>query len=185
MCPCILRCFTGAYGNYALKATAIENKENFGEEAAQTLQNNFYADDLLKAVANEDVAVQIIKKVTEMCYEGGFNLTKFTSNSKRVLQSIPEKDRRAGVKDKDLAKNLPEDQVLGVLWIIEDDAFGIKVAPKSKTMIRGGVLSVLSSVCDPIGFGARFLLKGKQILQKLCQQGLKWDEELPKETAVE
>ena len=185
MCPCILRCFTGAYGNYALKATAIENKENFGEEAAQTLQNNFYADDLLKAVANEDVAVQIIKKVTEMCYEGGFNLTKLTSNSKRVLQSIPEKDRRAGVKDKDFAKNFPGDQVLGVLWIIEDDAFGIKVAPKSKPMIRGGVLSILSSVCDPIGFGARFLLKGKQILQKLCQQGLKWDDELPKETAVE
>ena len=165
--------------------TAIENKEKFGEEAAQTLQNNFYADDLLKAAANEDIAVQLIKKVTGMCSEKGFNLTKFTSNSKKVLQSIPEKDRRAGVKDKDLAKTLPEDQVLGVLWIIENDAFGIKVALKSKPMARRGVLSVLSSVCDPLGFGARFSLKGKQILQKLCQQGLKWDEELTKEAAVE
>ena len=78
--------------------TASENKEKFGEEAAQTLKNNFYADDLLKAAANEDIAVQLIKKVTGMCYEKGFDLTKFTSNSKRVLQSIPEKDRRAGVK---------------------------------------------------------------------------------------
>ena len=48
-----------------------------------------------------------------------------------------------------------------------------------------GVLFVLSSVYDPLGFGAPFLLKGKQILQRLCEQGLKWDEELPKETAVE
>ena len=94
MWPCILRCFTGAYSNYALKVTAIENKDKFGEEAAQTLQNNFYADDLLKTVANEDNAVQIIKKVTGMCYEGDFNLTKFTSNSKRVQQSIPEKDEQ-------------------------------------------------------------------------------------------
>ena len=43
----------------------------------------------------------------------------------------------------------------------------------------------MSSIYDPLGFGAPFLLKGKQILQKLCDQGLKWDEELSKETAVE
>ena len=84
---------SGACSNYALKMTAIDNKEKFGEEAVQTLQNNFYMDDMLKSVANEDIAVQLIKKVTGMCHEGGFNLTKFTSNSKRVLQSIPEKDR--------------------------------------------------------------------------------------------
>ena len=49
--------------------TVIENKEKFGAEAAQTLQNNFYVNDLLKSVANEDIAVQLIKKVTGMCYE--------------------------------------------------------------------------------------------------------------------
>ena len=147
-------------------------------------QNNFYVDDLIKLVTNKDMAVQLIK-VTGMCHEGGFNMTKFTSKRKRVLQSIPEKDRRPGVKDKDLVIDLPEDQVLGVFWNIEDDAFGFKVALKSKPMTRRGVLSVLCLVYDPFGFEAPFLLKGKQILQKLCEQGLKWDEELPKETAVE
>ena len=147
-------------------------------------QNNFYVDDLIKLVTNKDMAVQLIK-VTGMCHEGGFNMTKFTSKRKRVLQSIPEKDRRPGVKDKDLVIDLPEDQVLGVFWNIEDDAFGFKVALKSKPMTRRGVLSVLCLVYDPFGFEAPFLLKGKQILQKLCEQGLKWDEELPKETDVE
>ena len=66
--------------------------------------------------------------------------------------------------------------MLDVLWNIEDDAFGFNLALKSKPMTRKGVLSVLSSVYDPLGFGAPFLLKGKQILQKLCEQGLKWDE---------
>ena len=64
---------SGACSNYALKMTAIETKEKSGEEAAQTLQNNFYVDDLLKSVANEDIAVQLIKKLTGMCHEGGFN----------------------------------------------------------------------------------------------------------------
>ena len=48
---------SGACSNYALKITAVENKEKSGEEAAQTLQNNFYVNDLLKPVANEDIAV--------------------------------------------------------------------------------------------------------------------------------
>ena len=51
-------------------------------------------------------------------------------------------------------------------------------------MTRRGVLSALGSVYGPLKFGALFL-KGKQILQRLCEQGLKWDEELPKETAAE
>ena len=75
--------------------------------------------------------------------------------------------------------------MLGVLWNIEEDAFGSRVTLKSKPITRRGVLSILKSVYGPLGFGAPFLLKGKQILQKLCEQGLKWDEELPKETAVE
>ena len=176
---------SGACRNYALKITAVENKEKFVEEAAQTLQNNFYVDDLLKSVANEDIAGQLIKKVTGMCHKGGLNLTKFTSNSKRVLQSIPEKDRRLGVKDKDLVKDFPEDHVFSVLWNIEDDAFGFKIALKSNPMTRRGIFSVLSAVYDPLRFEAPSLLKGIEILQKLCKRGLKWDEELPNETAVE
>ena len=75
--------------------------------------------------------------------------------------------------------------MLGVLCNIEDEAFGFKVALKSKPVTRRDVLSVWSSVYDPLGFGAPFLLKEKQILQKLCEQGIKWDEELAKEIAVE
>ena len=71
-----------ACSNYALKVTAIENKEKFGEKAAQTLQNKFFVDDLLKSVANEDIAVQLIQKVTGLCHEGGFNLTKLQATVK-------------------------------------------------------------------------------------------------------
>ena len=52
-------------------------------------------------------------------------------------------------------------------------------------MTRRGVLFVLSSVYDSLGFGTPFLLKGKQILQKLYEQGLKWGKEVPKEIAAE
>ena len=43
--------------NYGLKRTSIDGKDQFGLEAAKTLQNNFYVDDLLKSEAQEDQAV--------------------------------------------------------------------------------------------------------------------------------
>ena len=52
-------------------------------------------------------------------------------------------------------------------------------------MTRRGVLSALSSIYDPLGFGTPFLLKGKQIIKKLCQLNLKWDEDIPDEISKE
>lgn len=43
-----------------------------------------------------------------MSHEGDFNLTKFASNIKRVVQSIPDKNIRFSVKDKDLVRDLPD-----------------------------------------------------------------------------
>ena len=56
-------------------------------------------DDLLKSVKDLDTAKTIVKNVINMCRSGGFDLTKFISNSKELLISIPEDKRRPGVKD--------------------------------------------------------------------------------------
>ena len=77
--------------NYALKRTSIDGKDQFELEAAKILQNNFYIDDLLKSVAQEVQTIQLIKNGKAMCSSGGFKLTKFICNNKRVLQFIPEK----------------------------------------------------------------------------------------------
>ena len=85
--------------------------------------------DLLKSV-EDDNATHLIKKMRSVCLEGGFNLTESCSNSKRVLLSIPEEHRKAGMKNEDLLSNLPEEQVLGVLWKTEKDLLGFKVSIK-------------------------------------------------------
>ena len=159
---------SGACSNYALRRTAIEIENKYGKDAAEMLKNNFYVDDMLKVVENEDKAIGLMKGVKSMFQEGGFNLTKFTSNSKGVLQCIPEKDRKMAIKNSDLLGSLPEERALGVLWNVENDTLGFKVNLKEKPLTRRGVLSVLSSIYDPLGFGAPFL-KGNRIIQKVCQ----------------
>ena len=149
------------------------------------MQNNFYVDDLLKSVAQEDQAIQLIKNVKAMCLSGGFKLTKFLSDNKRVLQSIPKKERRIGVKDKDLVPDLPSEQALGVLWNTETDNFGFKVTLKQKPMTRRGLLSIISSVYDPLDLAAPFLLQGKLINQEFCRANLGWDEVIPEKIQIQ
>ena len=72
------------------------------------MKNNFYVDNLLKSIENEDMVVHLIEKVIGMSHEGDFNLTKFASNIKRVVQSIPDKIIRFSVKDKDLVRDLSD-----------------------------------------------------------------------------
>ena len=140
---------------------------------------------MLKSVENEDKAITFRKDVKLMCQEGGFNLTKFACSSKRVLQSIPEKDRKMGVKNSDLLGSLPKERGIGALWNAENNTLGFKDNLKETPLTRRGVLPVLSSIYDLLGFGAPFLLKGKQIQQKLCQLNLKWDEDIPDEISNE
>ena len=157
--------------NYVFHRTSIDGEDQFGKAAAKTLQDNFYVDDLLKSLDNEKEAIKLIKNVKAMC-ESGFKLTKFLSNSKQVLQSIDEADRRQGVKDKDLMGDLPADRALGVLWDTKTDKFGFRVTLRSKSWTRSGQLSVISSVYDPLGFATPFLLQGKLVIQQLCKENL-------------
>ena len=75
--------------NYALKRTADDHEAEFGNEAADTLRRNFYVDDVLKSVRTDEYAVQLVRNVKGICRKGGFNHTKFVSNSVGVNKSIP------------------------------------------------------------------------------------------------
>ncbi|KAK3719743.1 hypothetical protein QZH41_001947 [Actinostola sp. cb2023] len=50
---------------------------------------------------------------------------------------------------------------------------------KDRPLTRRGILSTVSSIYDPLGLVAPFLLRGKRILQLLCKEGLDWDEPIP------
>ena len=52
---------------------------------------------------------------------------------------------------------------------------------QDKPLSRRGILSTVSSVIDPLGLVAPFILTGKRILQELCLDGVGWDDEIPDE----
>ena len=107
-------------------------------------------------------------------------MTKWVSNSREVLASIPEHHRAKQFKELDLDKEkLPIERALGIEWNTESDSFAIKVAIKDRALTRRGILSMVSSIYDPLGFLSPFTLKAKQILQGLCKVKSGWDEIIP------
>ena len=163
--------------NYALRKTAADNETKYGTKVAEILRNNFYVDDMLKSVSNEETAIKLIRGIRKICADGGFHLTKFASNNKQVLASIPEDQHRKSVFDQDLECGmLPTEKAMGIYWNIEEDNIGFEVRLKEKPNTKRGMLSVVSSIYDPLGLVSPFILEGRQIVQKLCFSKFNWDE---------
>lgn len=168
--------------NLALRTAANDGVNEFGVETASFIKENFYVDDGLKSVPTVPEAIDMIRNSTEMCMRGGFRLHKFMSNSKEVVESTPMESRAKEIKELDLNRDLlPSERVLGVEWNIENDAFKFRITLKDKPLTRRGILSTVSSIYDPLGIAAPFLLRGKRILQLLCKESIGWDDAIPDE----
>ena len=136
-------------------------------------------DDLLKSLPSEDEAVQLALQLIELLSRGGFRLTKFMSNSRNVLAQLPPKDilGSPGISqpfDLDL-DSLPVERALGVLWNVGQDTLEIKVVPKQLAPTKRGILKQTSTIIDPLGLVAPFVLRAKLILQELWRLGFDWD----------
>lgn len=166
--------------SYALKWTAEDNTGCFSTEATNTVKNNFYVDDLVKAVDTENHAIRLCKELTSLYASGGFKLTKWINNNRAVLDSIPEYERAKVIKNLDLeTENVPLERALGVQWSAEEEAFMFQVTTKERPCSRRGILSMVSSIYDPLGCLAPLTFPAKRILQELCRQNIRWDDELP------
>lgn len=163
--------------NYALKRTADDNRSKSSPEAVDTIHNNFYIDDCLKSVKSATQAIALYKDLKALCASGGFNLTKWTSNSREFLAFLPDNERAKEVRAVDLSQDvLPIERALGVLWCIESDSFKFRINIKEKPVTRRGILSIVSSIYDPLGFLAPFTLPAKTLMQQLAKEKLTWDQ---------
>ena len=136
---------------------------------------------MLKSTEKVSPTIQLVDDVTNMCADGGFWLTKFVSNSKEVIESIPSEERR---KESQQHGVLSSDLALGVQWDLNEDALSLRMKTIEHPSTKRGLLSAIHKVYDPIGMVSPFLLDGKKILQNLCSKALGWDDLLPDEIKV-
>ena len=152
-----------------MQKTANDNEKEFSENAIATLRRAFYVDDMLKSVGSVAEGIELFKDMSALLQRGGFRLTKWLSTHRDVLDTIPEEEKAKSLQAIDLNDNsLPSESALGLQWNVELDAFMYDVDLPDKPLTKRGLLSMTSSLYDPLGFVGPVVLVPKLIQQELC-----------------
>ena len=158
-----------------------------GVDVTELIHHDVYVDDGLTSQADARAAISLIERSRDALSSKKLRFHKIASNSKEVMEAFPQDERSKDLKCLDLCRDqLPTQRSLGVYWSLESDTFTFQVNLQDKPFSRG-VLSVASSIYDPLGLAAPITLKGKVILRELMavmkeeQKSPKdlWDRPLP------
>lgn len=106
--------------NYALQRTARDQQGKLSEDSINAVRRNFYMDDLLASKQNCDEATGLAKDLIGILATGWFRPTKWMSNSREVLTSIPSSEVASDIIHLD-RNGLPQERALGVKWCAEQD----------------------------------------------------------------
>ena len=64
-----------------------------------------------------------------------------------------------------------------MIWDLNDDAFVFRPILKFSSSTKRGILSVVSTIFNPLGIWTPAMLKLKLVVQELLKRGLDWDAE--------
>ena len=159
--------------NWALRRTT----DGHTGEIVKIIEESFYMDDYLDSFDSEDKAIGICKILIQVLADGGFRLTKWSSNSSNILKLLPSNEIKTSI-NLDLDE-LPIERALGMLWNPNTDEFGFKTILKNFPDSKRGILSLIGSIFDPLGIVTPSILEGKLLMQSLWQLKLDWDSPLP------
>ena len=137
-----------------------------------------YVDDVLTSAPDIDSAVKLVNDVEALLQGGGFELAKLSSNLPEVLEGLPAERLASELNQVDLSPEMPKQKTLGLVWYPQEDVLGVKVSEVAYPVTRRGLLSLVMSIFDPLGFLSPFLLPLKLLLQRLVKLG--WDADMPK-----
>ena len=167
-CACI--------ATYAMRKT-LEDQEIKDEFVVDVVRRSFYVDDCLRSVSSVDDARKVVEDVKDVLQKGGFNLTKFVTNSEEILATIKEEDRAKEIKE------FSEDVVskaLGISWEVKQDVFKIKIDVKQEEVVtRKDMLKIIASMYDPLGLVSPCIVTGRMLFQEVTRLKLGWEEVVP------
>ena len=160
--------------SYALRRSERDNQDKFAQ-GLHVIERNVYMDDLSISTANVESDVNVMNSTKECLSLGGFNPTKWNSNSDKFLKNVANENF--------LKPDLPSPQVLKVLglqWNESTDEYIIdkrlfKRLPNDQFTTQRKLLKFVASIFDPLGVIAPLTIRVGKILQAAWNKGPQWD----------
>ena len=156
------------------------NKVTF-PNASEIIKDDMYVDDCLTGAKDSESAFRLYQESTDMMKAGGFELAKWSRNSRDVLLRIP-KERRATKDVIEIENENDPLKALGISWDTEKDEFFFNQEEKLANLVDEGtkrsIISISSKLFDPMGWLGPFTVRAKIVYQELWVQGLNWDQKV-------
>ena len=167
---------------YALKRVGLDNEKEY-PIAAKAIQNNFYMDDFIKSVEISEVAIEIFNQLQPLLSQHGFELKKWISNNDAVTEAIPEDLKSiSNTKQVEVEPNTEGSSVLGLQWTFTYDSLQLCRGTNKEVetpITQRKILSLVSSVFDPIGLFAPFSVHMRRLMKSIwTKNGQHWDNEV-------
>lgn len=177
---------TVTYGTSSAPYQAVKTIQRLADdeahrfpEASNIVRNDVYVDDCLSGADSVEEAIKIKNQLLQLLSAGGFRLLKWSSNSRHLLETLPE-DHVEG----QVPLRFEEDETvkaLGVFWHPVADQFGYRVSnlQPSNAKTKRQMLSEIAKLFDPLGLLAPVITLAKTLMQSLWLVGVGWDDDLP------
>lgn len=166
---------TVTYGTASAAHNAVRALHQCGKDyeqqypmAAEAILQHFYMDDCLTGANTVSTAI-------ERC---GFELAKWKSNSKQLLDTITVSN--GGMEELDIS-GADDTTILGLRWLPSTDELAIRVqqAQQTKARTKRAIFSEIARLYDPSGYVSPVTTLAKILMQDSWRIGIGWDEPLP------
>ncbi|XP_059222185.1 uncharacterized protein LOC131996637 [Stomoxys calcitrans] len=144
--------------------------------ASDILRNSMYVDDALVGAHSVSDAIGARLQLVQALKSAGFQMRKWTSNSRDILSDIPSEDLLRDdflqFDDRSTAKTL------GIRWNAMSDCFyfSIQPFPATNAFSKREVLSQISKLFNPAGWLSPCIIIAKIIMQQIWMEKTDWDE---------
>ena len=168
--------------NYVLKRVGLDNEKEY-PIAAKAIQNNFYMDDLIKSVETLEKAIEVFNQLKRLLSQLGFELKKWISNNDAVTKAISDDLKSISTtKQVELEPNTEGSSELGLQWTVSGDNPQVCRGTNKEfeaPITQSKILSIVSSVFDPIGLFAPFSVHMRRLLKSIwTENGQHWNNEV-------
>ncbi|XP_041968368.1 uncharacterized protein LOC121725422 isoform X4 [Aricia agestis] len=151
--------------------------------ARDAIRHDFWVDDFISGSNSISQTVQLCNEVKSILATAKFNLRKFKSNHKEILEQIAPSYNDTFNNNQinlcEYANNIAS-KTLGINWSCETDILSYSINIENLEIVsKRHILSVISQIFDPLGLVTPCVIEAKLIMQKLWIAKCEWDDDVP------
>ena len=157
-------------------------------DAAETIKEYMYMDDLLTSESSLSKAISVAKQCIEIFESINWKLISFQSNSVELLKSLPVTNiSQDTIPLLESEHDSCVTKVLGCVWDTKNDAYVftfdknlfIKIVKDYQYRpTKRDQCSTIARIFDVLGLISHFVIRGKMLVQRSFMAELDWDDEI-------